>query len=50
VIATPHIGWHTGFMFRKTGEVFAANLLRYGRGEPPLWTVNTPDFRRSAAI
>jgi phosphoglycerate dehydrogenase-like enzyme len=49
VIATPHIGWHTGFMFRKTGEVFAANLLRYGRGEPPLWTVNRPAFHRSPA-
>jgi phosphoglycerate dehydrogenase-like enzyme len=49
VIATPHVGWHTGFMFRKTGEVFAANLQRYGRGEPPLWTVNTPGFHRSPA-
>lgn len=47
VIATPHIGWHTGFMFRKTAEVFAANLVRYGRGEPPRWTVNAPEFSRS---
>jgi phosphoglycerate dehydrogenase-like enzyme len=47
VIATPHIGWHTGFMFRKTGEVFAANLLRYGRAERPRWTVNAPAFDRS---
>jgi phosphoglycerate dehydrogenase-like enzyme len=46
VIATPHIGWHTGFMFRRTSEVFAANLQRYGRGEQPLWTVNEPAFRR----
>lgn len=49
VIATPHVGWHTGFMFRKTGEVFAANLLRYARAERPLWTVNTPAFHRSPA-
>ena len=47
VIATPHIGWHTGLMFRQTSEVFAANLLRYGRGEAPLWTVNAPAFVRS---
>jgi phosphoglycerate dehydrogenase-like enzyme len=49
VIATPHVGWHTGYMFRQTSEVFAANLLRYGRGERPLWTVNEPAFRRSRA-
>ena len=45
MIATPH--WHTGFMFRKTGEAFAANLMLYSRGEQPLWTVNLPDVRRS---
>ena len=49
VIATPHVGWHTGFMFRKTGEVFAANLLRYGRGERPRWSINAPAFDRSRA-
>lgn len=48
VIATPHVGWHTGFMFRQTSQVFAANLLRYGRGDQPLWTVNEPAFRRAA--
>lgn len=46
VIATPHAGWHTGYMFRQSGEAFAANLLRYERGEQPLWTVNSPAFRR----
>jgi phosphoglycerate dehydrogenase-like enzyme len=46
VIATPHIGWHTGFMFRQTSEAFAANLMRYSRGELPLWTVNSPAVRR----
>jgi phosphoglycerate dehydrogenase-like enzyme len=46
VIATPHVGWHTGYMFRQTSEVFAANLRRYGAGEDPLWTVNEPAFRR----
>jgi hypothetical protein len=40
------VGWHTGLMFRQTSEVFAANLLRYGRGEQPLWTVNEPAFVR----
>ncbi len=49
VLATPHVGWHTGLMFRRTSEVFAANLLRYGRGEQPLWTVNEPSFRRPRA-
>ena len=47
VIATPHVGWLTGFMFRQTGEAFAANLMRYSRGEQPQWTVNSPSFRRS---
>jgi len=46
VLATPHVGWHTGRMFRQTIEAFAANLRRYAAGEPPLWTVNQPAFRR----
>jgi phosphoglycerate dehydrogenase-like enzyme len=47
VLATPHIGWHTGYMFRQTSEAFAANLQRFARGEQPMWTVNEPSFRRS---
>lgn len=47
VLATPHIGWHTGYMFRRTSEEFAANLQRFARGEQPLWTVNEPRFRRA---
>jgi phosphoglycerate dehydrogenase-like enzyme len=47
VIATPHIGWHTGYMFRQTGVAFAANLQRFARGEQPRWTVNHPRFHRS---
>ena len=47
VIATPHIGWHTDFMFRQTSEAFAANLMRYSRGEQPLWTVNSVSVKRS---
>jgi phosphoglycerate dehydrogenase-like enzyme len=47
VLATPHVGWHTGYMFRRTSEIFAANLLRFGRGELPQWTVNEPAFRRA---
>jgi len=46
VIATPHAGWHTGYMFRQSGAAFAANLLRYQRGDEPLWVVNSPAFRR----
>jgi phosphoglycerate dehydrogenase-like enzyme len=46
VIATPHVGWHTGYMFRQTSEAFAANLRRFARGDQPLWTVNAPAFRR----
>jgi phosphoglycerate dehydrogenase-like enzyme len=49
VIATPHVGWLTGYMFRRTSEVFAANLQRFANGEQPLWTVNEPSFLRSAA-
>jgi phosphoglycerate dehydrogenase-like enzyme len=49
VIATPHVGWHTGYMFSRTSDVFATNLRRYGRGEQPLWTVNKPAFRRTRA-
>jgi phosphoglycerate dehydrogenase-like enzyme len=49
VIATPHVGWHTGYMFRQTSDVFAANLRRFGRGEQPLWTVNEPAFCRLRA-
>jgi len=47
VLATPHVGWHTGLMFRRTSEVFAANLRRFARGEDPRWAVNSPAFRRS---
>jgi len=49
VIATPHVGWHTGYMFRRTSEVFADNLRRYERGEQPRWTVNQPDLVRGPA-
>jgi phosphoglycerate dehydrogenase-like enzyme len=48
VLATPHIGWHTGHMFGRTSEALAANLQRYARGERPLWTVNAPTFSRAA--
>jgi phosphoglycerate dehydrogenase-like enzyme len=47
VLATPHVGWHTGLMFRRTSEVFAGNLQRFTRGEDPQWAVNSPAFRRS---
>jgi D-3-phosphoglycerate dehydrogenase len=47
VIATPHVAWHTELMFRRTSEVFAANLQRFARGERPDWTVNEPAFCRA---
>jgi phosphoglycerate dehydrogenase-like enzyme len=47
VLATPHIGWHTEYMFRQTSEAFAANLRRYADSGQPEWTVNEPSFRRS---
>jgi phosphoglycerate dehydrogenase-like enzyme len=49
VLATPHIGWHTELMFRRTGVAFTENLQRFARGEEPLWTVNAPAFRRAPA-
>ncbi len=47
VIATPHIAWHTEMMFRRTSEVFAANLQRFAGGDRPHWTVNEPPFCRA---
>lgn len=47
VIATPHVAWHTERMFRRTSEVFAANLQRFASGERPRWTVNEPAFCRA---
>ncbi len=46
VLATPHVGGLTGLMFRRTGEVFAANVQRWAGGETVRWAVNSPDFRR----
>jgi phosphoglycerate dehydrogenase-like enzyme len=46
VIATPHVGGVTDVMFRRTGEVMAANLRRWVEGAPPRWAVNTPAFCR----
>ncbi len=47
VIATPHVGGVTGTMFRRSGELFAANLTRWARGEAPHWAVNEPAAGRS---
>jgi phosphoglycerate dehydrogenase-like enzyme len=46
VIATPHVGGLTSVMFRRTAEVFAANLRRWADGGTPRWAVNTPRFCR----
>ena len=42
VIATPHAGGLTDLMFRRTGEMFAENLLRWADGGAPRWAVNAP--------
>jgi phosphoglycerate dehydrogenase-like enzyme len=49
VLATPHVGWLTELMFRRTSEVFARNILRWADGGEPQWAVNSPAFRRSRA-
>jgi phosphoglycerate dehydrogenase-like enzyme len=47
VIGTPHVGWLTGYMFRRSSEVFARNILRWAAGGEPQWAVNAPpDPRR----
>jgi phosphoglycerate dehydrogenase-like enzyme len=46
VLATPHIGGLTSVMFRRTAEVFAANLRRWADGGTPRWAVNAPAFCR----
>jgi D-3-phosphoglycerate dehydrogenase len=48
VFATPHVGGLTRTMFTRTGRVFAENLDRWAKGEPPRWAVNAPKFCRSA--
>jgi phosphoglycerate dehydrogenase-like enzyme len=47
VIATPHVAGVTESMFRRSGELFAANLTRWARGERPQWAVNEPRGARS---
>lgn len=42
VLATPHVGGLTHAMFRRTGEAFAANLLRWEAGEQLMWAANAP--------
>jgi phosphoglycerate dehydrogenase-like enzyme len=50
VLVTPHIGWNTGYMFRRTSAVFAENLLRWAAGGDPRWAVNAPEFRRPRVL
>lgn len=42
VLATPHVGGLSHAMFRKTGAVFAENVLLWAVGCPPLWAANRP--------
>jgi phosphoglycerate dehydrogenase-like enzyme len=46
VVATPHVGGLTEVMFRRTGEVFTRNVLRWAAGDEPCWAANAPAFRR----
>jgi phosphoglycerate dehydrogenase-like enzyme len=46
VVVTPHVGWLTDTMFRRTSEVFAGNIRRWAEGGEPRWAVNAPAFRR----
>jgi phosphoglycerate dehydrogenase-like enzyme len=48
VVATPHVGGLTDVMFRRTADLFAANLRRWASGEPPRWAVNAPSPARSS--
>jgi phosphoglycerate dehydrogenase-like enzyme len=48
VVATPHVGGLTDVMFRRTAELFAANLRRWAGGEAPRWAVNSPPSGRSS--
>ncbi|MGO8980556.1 MAG: NAD(P)-dependent oxidoreductase [Streptosporangiaceae bacterium] len=50
VVATPHVGGLTETMFRRTGEAFAANILRWADGSAPRWAVNEPARPRRAAV
>jgi len=36
------VGWLTGYMFRRSSEVFAGNILRWAAGGEPRWAVNAP--------
>lgn len=47
VLATPHVAGLTETMFRRTGEAFAASVLRWAAGEPPSWPANAPPARRT---
>jgi phosphoglycerate dehydrogenase-like enzyme len=47
VFATPHVGGLTRTMFTRTGQVFAAEVDRWERGEPPRYAVNAPAFCRA---
>jgi phosphoglycerate dehydrogenase-like enzyme len=42
VLATPHVAALTEVMFRRTGAVFAENVLRWAAGQPPRWAANAP--------
>jgi phosphoglycerate dehydrogenase-like enzyme len=47
VLATPHVGGLTETMFRRTGEAFAASVLRWAAGGHPSWPANSPPTCRT---
>ena len=42
VVATPHIAGVTDVSYESTAKLCADNIVRYARGEAPLYTVNGP--------
>jgi phosphoglycerate dehydrogenase-like enzyme len=46
VLATPHIGGMTDTSFWMRAHAFAANIERYAKGQPLLYTVNQPTHPR----
>lgn len=49
VLSTPHLAGLTERMFRRSGDLFAANLQRWKSGQPPEWAANTPGHQRHRA-
>ena len=49
VLSTPHLAGLTERMFRRSGDLVAANLQRWKSGQPPEWAANMPRHQRHRA-